>query len=192
MLNISGIDIGNSCHVDLAGVGIKNIAIHYLKKDLPKALDDYMINLKTSLRFSVEDKSCPGAPLFRASDISLQRISMDAATKTEKEWVAVVSLNSQDKNGYLQSELPFCKAKDYLISTQVTVKAFVDNENCCNDVVDYRTCVKNNACKSIVTLKNNVGKQYTKYVKLFGTQYDVVHARHTRRGLLQGADGKAC
>ena len=105
---------------------------------------------------------------------------------------AIKSLNSQDKNGYLQSELPFCKAKDYLISTQVTVKAFVDNENCCNDVVDYRTCVKNSTCKSIVTLKNNVGKQYTKYVKLFGTQYDVVHARHTRRGLLQGADGKAC
>ena len=179
-------------HVDLASAGIKNIAIHYLKKDLPKTLNDYMINLKTSLRFRVEDESCPGAPLFRASDISLQRISMDAATKTEKEWVAVVSLNSQDKNGYLQSELPFCRAKDYLISAKVVVKAFVDNENCCNDVVDYETCVKNNACESIVPLKNSIGKQYTKYVELFGTKYSVVHAdaRHRRRGLLQGAAGK--
>ena len=64
---------------------------------------------------------------------------MDALGK-EKEWVAVVNLNTQDKNGYLQSELPYCKAKTYLIGAKVNVKAYIDRTNYCDGLIDYDTC----------------------------------------------------
>ena len=43
----------------------------------------------------------------------------------------MVNLNTKDDNGYLQSELPYCKDRKYLIGAKVTVKAYVDD----NDVV---------------------------------------------------------
>ena len=48
----------------------------------------------------------------------------------KKEWVAVVNLNTQDKNGYLQSELQYCKDRNYLIGAKVEVKTYRDETNC--------------------------------------------------------------
>ena len=57
--------------------------------------------------------NCPAAPLFTPKDISIQQVNMDTLGK-EKEWVAVVNLNTEEKNSYLQSELQYCKVRDYL------------------------------------------------------------------------------
>merc|ERR1711871_769971 len=93
-------------HLDLSDTNIKNVAVHYFKNELVYE-DKKMFELSKLLRYQVTDTSCP-APLFTAKDISIQQVAMDMLGK-EKEWVAVVNLNTQDKNGYLQSELPFCE-----------------------------------------------------------------------------------
>ena len=92
--------------MDLSDTNIKNVAVHYLKNELVYD-DKKMFELSKLLRYQVTDTSCP-APLFTAKDISIQQVAMDVLGE-EKEWVAVVNLNTQDKNGYLQSELPFCE-----------------------------------------------------------------------------------
>ena len=90
-----------------------------------------MVSLKQFIRYDVVDKSCP-SKLFDAKDISIQQVAMDTnGLKGKKEWVAVVNLNTKSDDGYLQSELPYCKAKKYLIGANVQVKAYVDNNNCC-------------------------------------------------------------
>merc|ERR1712178_637019 len=99
-----------------------------------------MNELATALRYDVQDVSCP-AKLFTANDISIQRVAMDTLGK-KKEWVAVVNLNTQDKNGYLQSELPYCKDRNYLIGAKVEVKAYVDETNCCGNLKSYEDCKK--------------------------------------------------
>ena len=78
--------------------------------------DKKMFELSKQLRYQVTDTSCP-APLFTANDISIQQVAMDVLGK-KKEWVAVVNLNTKDKNGYLQSELPYCKVRNYLIGAK--------------------------------------------------------------------------
>merc|ERR1711871_1400398 len=72
-------------------------------------------------------------------DISIQQVAMDVFGK-KKEWVAVVNLNTQDKNGYLQSELPFCEERPYLIGAQIKVKAYEDANNYCGNLLDYDKC----------------------------------------------------
>ena len=93
-------------HIDLSTTNIKNIAIHYLKDDISSEYQKYMLNLEESLRYDIKDNGCPAAPLFTANDISLQQVNMDTLGK-KKEWVAVVNLNTQSKNGYLQSMMPW-------------------------------------------------------------------------------------
>merc|ERR1712167_177831 len=109
-------------HLDLSDTNIKNVAIHYLKHDISYD-DKKMFELSEQLRYQVTDSSCP-APLFTANDISIQQVAMDVLGN-EKEWVAVVNLNTQDGNGYLQSELPFCEDRKYLIGAKVKVKAYI-------------------------------------------------------------------
>merc|ERR1711871_852223 len=127
-------------HLDLSDTNIKNVAVHYFKNELVYE-DKKMFELSKLLRYQVTDTSCP-APLFTAKDISIQQVAMDVLGK-EKEWVAVVNLNTQDKNGYLQSELPYCESKPYLIGAKTIVKAYVDNGNDCNGLVDYEKCKDN-------------------------------------------------
>jgi hypothetical protein len=177
-------------HLDLSNPDIKNIAIHYLNKDLPKAIlnDNKKMNaLATALRYDVQDASCP-AKLFTANDISIQQVAMDTLGK-KKEWVAVVNLNTQDKNGYLQSELPYCKAKEYLISAKVEVKAYIDDSNCCDDLKDYTKCKEKDTCKDnkLTELKDNRDKHYSKDVVLTGTKYEVKNSQLGRRRLLQNS-----
>merc|ERR1711988_553932 len=149
-------------HIDLSSTEIKNIAIHYLKNDI--AYDDKkMFSLKQSLRYEVTDNSCPAAPLFTANDISIQQVAMDTLGK-EKEWVAVVYLNTKDDNGYLQSELPFCEDRKYLIGAKVTVEAYVDDSNCCKHIKGYKEC--KDLCgrkkKLLKELKDKHHKHYSK------------------------------
>merc|ERR1712167_6495 len=131
-------------HLDLSNTNIKNIAIHYLNGDLSYD-DQKMFSLKQSLRYEIIDGGCPAAPLFTAKDISIQQVNMDTLGK-EKEWVAVVNLNTQSKNGYLQSELRYCKAREYLIGAKVEVKAYIDDSNCCDDLKDYKQCKGKDTC----------------------------------------------
>ena len=108
---------------------------------------------------------------------------------TEKEWVAVVNLNTEDKNGYLQSELPYCKVRDYLIGAKVIVKAYVDNDRCCDGLRDVKLCQAKPGCKDkLVALKDKRNKDYSKNVMLTGTQYVVTSSPDDvgrRRRLLQ-------
>ena len=145
-----------------------------------------MINLQRSLRYEIKDTSCSAAPLFTAKDISIQQVAMDTLGK-EKEWVAVVNLNTQDKNSYLQSELRYCKDRKYLIGAKVQVKAYIDNDGCCNVIKDYNQC--QNTCENKLTaLKDKTNKHYSKNIVLTGTQYEVTssHDDVRRRRLLQG------
>lgn len=174
-----------SNHLDLSTTNIKNIAIHYLNGDISSKYQSYMINLQRSLRYDIKDTSCPAAPLFTAKDISIQQVAMDTLGK-EKEWVAVVNLNTQDKNSYLQSELLYCKDRKYLIGAKVQVKAYVDDDSCCNVIKDYNEC--QNSCEHKLTaLKDKTNKHYSKDIVLTGTQYEVKSSYdvNRRRRLLQ-------
>jgi hypothetical protein len=171
-------------HLDLSNdpvpSNIKNIAVHYLKDDIVND-DKVMFSLKQTLRYAVNDNSCPAAPLFTAKDISIQQVNMDTLGK-EKEWVAVVNLNTQDKNSYLQSELPYCENRDYLIGAKVQVKAYVDNDGCCDGWRDYNKCKEKDdgKCKpKLIELKH-----FSKTVEVTGTDYNV-NGVNRRRQLLQ-------
>merc|ERR1711871_224417 len=126
-------------HLDLSSTNIRNVAVHYLKNDISYD-DKKMFELSKQLRYQVTDKSCP-APLFTPKDISIQQVAMDVLGN-KKEWVAVVNLNTQDKNGYLQSELPFCEERKYLIGASLKVEAYVDESNCCKHLKSYKECEK--------------------------------------------------
>ena len=89
----------------------------------------------------------------------------------QKEWVAVVNLNTKAENGYLQSELPYCKVRDYLIGAKVEVKAYIDNDGCCDGLKDYAKCAGKPTCENKLTeLKDQKDKHYSKDVVLTGTQ----------------------
>ena len=145
-----------------------------------------MINLQRSLRYDIKDTSCPAAPLFTAKDISIQQVAMDTLGK-EKEWVAVVNLNTQDKNSYLQSELLYCKDRKYLIGAKVQVKAYIDNDGCCNVIKDYNQCQSTCEDDKLTELKDNRDKHYSKDVILTGTHYEVTNSiiGRKRRRMLQ-------
>jgi hypothetical protein len=181
-------------HLDLSSPEIKNIAIHYLNSDLSETLlndNKHMSALATALRYDVQDTSCP-SKLFDAKDISIQQVNMDTLGQ-EKEWVAIVNLNTQDTNGYLQSELPYCKARDYLIGAKAQVIAYLDGDGCCDGLKDYNHCKV--TCKNkLVELKDKNHKHYAKDVVLTGTQYKVKSSYdvNRRRGLLQEHAGSGC
>merc|ERR1712167_410343 len=179
-------------HLDLSNTNVKNIAIHYLNGDLSYD-DKKMFSLKQSLRYEIIDGGCPAAPLFTAKDISIQQVNMDTLGK-EKEWVAVVNLNTKDENSYLQSELPYCKLKKYLIGAKVKVTAYIDNERCCDGRKDYKKCEKEPTCENKLTeLKDKSGKnQYSKDIVLTGTQYQIKRSRDRRRRLLNPGYNEKC
>merc|ERR1711968_140977 len=124
-------------------------------------------------------------------DISIQQVAMDVFGK-KKEWVAVVNLNTQDKNGYLQSELPRCERANYLVGANVKVKAYVDNNNCCQGGVDFEECKKKAGCEP-EELKDKEKRHYAKEVVLTGTSYEVTNTHVSRRRrLLNGANAEGC
>jgi hypothetical protein len=143
-----------------------------------------MNTLATALRYNVQDTSCP-SKLFEAKDISIQQVNMDTSGK-KKEWVAVVNLNTKDTNGYLQSELPFCLAREKLISATAQIKVYIDDDGCCDGLKDYNECGK---CKQkLIELKDQRNKHYSKDVILTGTTYIVkdtsMYGSNRRRKLL--------
>jgi hypothetical protein len=180
-------------HIDLSNTDVKNIAIYYLQNDLLYD-NKKMLSLKHTLRYDVNDDSCPAAPLFTANDISVQQVNMDTKGKA-KEWVAVVNLNTQDKNGYLQSELPNCKVKDYLIGAKIQVKAFVDGHGCCDGWKDYGKCSGKAICTDkLIEMKDKRDKHFSKDVRVTGTYYEVKNTYDDdvkRRRRLSGKDDLA-
>ena len=125
------------------------------------------------------------------------------------------TLNTQDDNGYLQSELPYCESKPYLIGAKIIVKAYVlvDDDNHCKGLVDYEKCKDNcvkecsfekttNSSRSCDTscenklkpLKDKRDKDYSKDVVLTGTQYDVKSSYDLgrRRRLLSRRGSRLC
>merc|ERR1711871_532599 len=188
-------------HLDLSDTNMRNVAVHYLKNDISYD-DKKMFELSKQLRYQVTDDSCP-APLFTANDISIQQVAMDMLGK-KKEWVAVVNLNTQDDNGYLQSELPFCEDRKYLIGASLEVKAYEDANNYCGKLLDYDKCksrcitecqygkksqssleCQNSCDKKMIQLKDKHQKHYSKDVRVAGTQYNVDDSPVSRRRLLQ-------
>eukprot|EP00942_MAST-04A_sp_MAST-4A-sp1_P001339 g1339.t1 len=184
-------------HLDLSSPEVKNIAMHYLNNDLTETIlnnKQHMNALASALRYDVQDTSCP-SKLFDSKDISIQQVNMDTLGN-EKEWVAVVNLNTQDTNGYLQSELPYCKARDYLIAAKAQVKVYVDDDGCCDGLKDYKQCVGKVTCENkLVELKDKNQKHYSKDVVLTGTQYEVKSSydvNRRRRRLLVNAANTGC
>jgi hypothetical protein len=181
-----------SNHLDLSNNNnVRNIAIYYLENELSEYYKENMISLKEQIRYDVKDTTCP-SKLFDAKDISIQEVSMDT-NGAKKELVAVVNLND-DANGYLQSELPKCKIKDYLIELEATVTTYIDSENCCDDVRDYNQCVGVPACKGkLKKLKDKNNNDFKRVVELTGSDYSIVdpNTRNRRRRLLVKVGHKA-
>jgi hypothetical protein len=179
-----------STHLDLSNRNVKNVAIYYLKDQISSHYTDkHMTSVKTNIRYDVVDESCP-SKLFDANDISIQPVALDTLGE-EKEWVAVVHLNTKSDDGYLQSELPYCKAKAYLIGADVKVLAYIDEENCCNDYRDFNKCKTIAGCTDkLLELKDVKNSHFSRDIKLTGSHY-VIHDTHhykygRRRRLLQG------
>ena len=121
---------------------------------------------------------------------------MDALGE-KKEWVAVVKLNTQDKDGYLQSELPYCKVRNYLIGSNVEVKAYTDDTACCDGLSDYTKCLAIEKCKDpkkhlLNPLKDKRHRHFSKYVMVTGTQYTVSDSHLSRRRRLLWGRRKGC
>ena len=109
------------------------------------------------------------------------------------EWVAVVNLNTQDKNGYLQSELPYCTDKNYLIGSTVKVKTYLDETNCCDKWKSYEDCKAKLGCEhKLKKLLDKRHKHYSKDVVLTGTQYTVKSSHVSRRRRLLWGNRKGC
>ena len=194
-------------HLDLSDTNVKNVAVHYLKHDISYD-DKKMFELSKQLRYQVTDTSCP-VPLFTANDISIQQVAMDVLGN-EKEWVAVVNLNTQDKNGYLQSELPYCDERPYLIGAKIKVKAYEDTDNYCGKLLDYDKCksrcieecqygkntqlteCEHSCKKKMVKLKDKYHKHYSKDVVVTGTQYTATSSHVSRRRRLMQYHKSGC
>jgi hypothetical protein len=168
-----------SSHLDLSNANVKNIAIYYLKDEMSKYYKNYTVSIAKKIRYDVVDKLC-SSKLFNAKDISIQQVAMDTLGK-EKEWVAVVHLNTEDINGYLQSELPYCKIRKYLIGANVEVKAYIDNENCCNGLRDYHKCIDAGCETKLIPLKDINNKDFSRDVKLTGSDYIIKDTHHYKR-----------
>merc|ERR1712167_427355 len=91
--------------------------------------------MKNDVQYIVDD-GC-ASPLFTANDISLQEIAVDG--KKNKEWVALVQLDSTSKDGYLQNELGHCKTLDYVPQTRVSVEVKLRTPT--KKYCTYRECV---------------------------------------------------
>ena len=119
---------------------------------------------------------------------------MDTLGK-EKEWVAVINLNTEDKNGYLQSELPYCNAKNYLISTEVKIKAYIDNENCCKGYSDFNLCKTHHGCEGkLLNMEDINNRPFSRDVHLIGADYtikDTHHYKGSKRRRLFASTGSA-
>ena len=149
--------------------------------------DKEMVKVASRIKWKITD-SCP-SKLFTADDILLQQVKNDFKGM-EKEWVAVVNLNTQSKNGYLQSELPYCKVRKYLIGAKTVVKAYVDNDGCCDGLKEYKQCQSTCEDDKLTELKDNRDKHYSKDVILTGTHYKVTNSiiGGGRRRLLQESE----
>ncbi len=166
--------------IDLSNANIKNIAIYYLKDEISSHYNYSMISVKNKIRYDVVDTSCP-SKLFDAKDISIQQVAMDTFGK-DKEWVAVIQLNTEDKNGYLQSELPYCHAKQYLIGAHVKVKTYIDDTNCCNDYRDVNMCKTYDGCeKQLLKMKDMNDRHFSRDVTLTGSDYVIEDTHHYKR-----------
>ena len=104
--------------LDLAQDDVVNVAMVYVQDDIHPDNKDIVAEFKRNARYIVDD-GC-ASPLFAAKDISLQDIAVDG--KKNKEWVALVQLDSTSKDGYLQNELAHCKTLDYVPQTRVSVE----------------------------------------------------------------------
>jgi hypothetical protein len=177
---------GNGSHIDVHGSRVKNIAVHYLEKDIAFT-DQNMFNRIDSLRYDVEDKFCT-SKLFDADDISIQQVAMNT-DGTTKEWVAVVKLNT-GKHGYLKSEVPKCMRAPYIPRAEVTVKVYEDRDGlCCAGSNDFAQCRE--GCTTVTRVDNKSGKHFTKKVIVDGVRYDVKDSfgRRRRRLLQRGGGG---
>jgi hypothetical protein len=176
-------------HIDLMNPTIKNVALYYLRKDLPSEWTDQNIfDVEDLLRYKVEDKSgCP-SKLFGADDISIQQVAMNT-DGSKKDWAAVIKLNTGE-GGYLKSEMPQCDDADYLPRNHLTVKVFEDKNKCCKGSKDKEKCKL--GCGDMAPLLNKNRNHFSKEVTVTGTVYDVKDSVTRRRRLLQQGQKGNC
>jgi len=102
--------------------------------------------------------------------------------KEKKEWVAVVNLNTEDKNGYFQSELPKCKLKNYLIGATVKVKAYLDSSNCCVGTRDYNECKDVKGCEAkLLEMEDVYNRHFSREIRLIGPDYSIKPMHYYKR-----------
>ena len=183
-------------HVDLKDKRIKNIALHFLKDKDVVPDNREMGRLIENFRYQVVDTSCP-SPLLTANSISIQSVKADPLKK-EKVWVAIAKLDSQSDDGYLQSQLPFCQQKDYLIGAKIQIKLYDDESNCCDGMRDYDECMqlhdtvlidgvvkrKLKCSGRLQERKDGDGRHFVKTIDVTGTQFTVNGRVKSRRRLL--------
>ena len=168
-------------HIDLAQDDVVNVAMVYVQDDIHPDNKAIVAEFKRNARYIVDD-GC-ASPLFTANDISLQEINVNG--KKNKEWVALVQLDSTSKDGYLQNELAHCKTLDYVPQTRVSVEVKLRTPT--KKYCEYRECVKRDDRRRRRRLQTNLKdciKWETK-TKHCGWTYPYLPATHyhTKRPL---------
>ena len=91
------------------------------------------------------------------------------------------------------TSIAFKIERDYLIGTNVIVKAYVDNGNCCEGGVNYDNCKKKAGCNTkLDELPNKNGRQFSKDVSVTGAFYYVKSSNGERRRRLLRNTLKGC
>ena len=171
-------------HLDLEQGDAANVAMVYVEDDINPKNKGAIAKLKRDAKYIVDD-GC-SSPLFTAKDISLQEIAVNA--KQEREWVALVQLDSRSENGYLQNELAHCKNLDYVPQTRVSVGVEVrEPKICTKEVCSILKCqIQSYQCGwKYVPAKHYHTKEALEYtVDMTGTTYELKTGHGGRRRLL--------
>jgi hypothetical protein len=87
--------------------------------------------------------------MFSPKEMSIQQVSKLGGEQQDTIWVLVIKLDTENKKGYLDSQLQDNKCKDlpYLPYTEIGIQLFKDDEKCCVSK-DYQDCKQ--GCKSKV------------------------------------------
>ena len=72
--------------------------------------------------------------------------------------------------------------RKYLIGAKTVVKAYIDDDGCCDGLKDYKQCQSTCDKGGLTKLKDEHNKHYSKDIVMKGTQYKVENALLIRVG----------
>ena len=82
--------------------------------------------------------------------------------------------------------------RKYLIGAKTVVKAYIDDDGCCDGLKDYEQCQSTCDKGGLAKLKDKHNKHYSKEIVMKGTQYKVENALSGRRRRLLQESTEGC